>query len=91
MLFDDIYRNYLAEWDFLSTFASQHKNIIRKYLYKWLKKTIILAIKEEREKAEKKDKEYKDKEYTIIEQYEKKIVTYEEQKQEVIKDFEEKK
>ena len=60
----------------------QHKNIIRKYLYKWLKKTIILAIKEEREKAEKKDKEYKDKEYTIIEQYEKKIVTYEEQKQE---------
>ena len=60
----------------------QQKNIIRKYLYKWLKKTIIIAIKEEKDKAKQREKDYKDKEYEIIEKYEKKIVTYETQKKE---------
>ena len=41
----------------------QHKNILRKYLYKWLKKTILMAIKEEREKLKNKEKEFKNKEF----------------------------
>ena len=60
----------------------QNKNILRKYLYKWLKKTILLAIKEEKDKNKKKEKEYKQKEYEIIEEYEKKITTYEIEKKE---------
>ena len=58
----------------------QHKNILRKYLYKWLKKTILMAIKEEKEKLKNKEKEFKNKEYEIREEYEKKITIYEEQK-----------
>ena len=60
----------------------QQQNILRKYFYKWLKKTIKLAIKEEKDKAKDREKEYKDKEYEIIEEYEKKITTYEKQKKE---------
>ena len=41
-------------------------------LYKWLKKTILLAIKEEKDKNKNREKEYKQKEYEIIEEYEKK-------------------
>ena len=60
----------------------QEKNILSKYFYKWLKKTIKIAIKEEKDKAKDREKEYKDKEYEIIEEYEKKITTYETQKKE---------
>ena len=60
----------------------QQKNILRKYFYKWLKKTIKLAIQDEREKNKNKEKEYKDKEYEIIETYEKKITTFMTQKEE---------
>ena len=60
----------------------QDKNILRKYLYKWLKKTIKLAIQDEKEKNKNKEKEYKDKEYEIIETYEKKITTIMTQKEE---------
>ena len=60
----------------------QQKNILRKYFYKWLKKTIKLAIQDEKEKNKNKEKEYKDKEYEIIETYEKKITTFMTQKEE---------
>ena len=60
----------------------QQNNILKKYLYKWFKKAIILAIKEEKDKSKNREKEYKDKEYEIIEEYEKKIVTYETEKKE---------
>ena len=58
------------------------KNLLRKAFYKWLKKTIQEALKEERDKANKKDEEYKNKEIKIIEEYETKITTYETQKKE---------
>ena len=60
----------------------QANNILRKYFYKWLKKAIKLAIKEEKNKAKQREKDYKNKEYEIIEEYEKKITTYENQKKE---------
>ena len=62
--------------------AKQNKNILRKYLYRWLKKTILMAIKEEKDKNKQREKEYKQKEYEIIEEYEQKITTYEIQKKE---------
>lgn len=37
----------------------QQKNILRKYFYKWLKKTIKLAIQDEREKIKTKKKNIK--------------------------------
>ena len=55
---------------------------MRKYFYKWLKKTIQKALKEEKDKAKQKEDEYKQKEVTIIEEYEKKITTYETEKKE---------
>lgn len=63
----------------------QANNILRKYFYKWLKKAIKLAIKEEKNKAKQREKDYKNKEYEIIEEYEKKITTYENQKKKTMK------
>jgi len=60
----------------------QANNLLRKYFYKWLKKAIKLAIKEEKDKARQREKDYRNKEYEIIEEYEKKITTYENQKKE---------
>ena len=74
---DKIIRNTVAK-----ILTDQKKNLLKKYLYRWLKKSILLAIKEERDKAKNNEKLYKDKEYEIIEEYEKKIVIYETKKKE---------
>ena len=64
----------------INTREKQHNNLLRKYLYKWLKKSILMAIKEEKDKFKDRENEYKNNEYEIIETYEKKIVTYENEK-----------
>ena len=65
----------------IKTKNKQQKNLLKKYLYRWLKKSILLAIKEEKEKNQRREEEYKNNEFKIIEKYEKTITTYETQKQ----------
>ena len=76
------FRNKILKNIVINTRDKQQNNLLRKYLYRWLKKSILMAIKEERDKYKNREKEYKDNEYEIIEKYEKRIVTYENEKKE---------
>ena len=59
----------------------QEKNILQKYFYKYLKKVILLKIKEEKRKLKETESEYRVKEFQIKKEYEEKIRIFEEQYQ----------
>ena len=69
----DKLKNKIFRNTIIKTKANQEKNLLQKYLYKWLKKSILLKIKEEKERNELLLKDFQENELKIVEKYEKTI------------------
>ena len=76
------YRKKIIKNIITNTRKKQRDNLLKKYLYRWLRKAMLMAMKEEKDKYKHREREYKNKEYETIQKYEKTITIYENEKKE---------
>ena len=76
------YRKKIIKNIITNTRKKQRDNLLKKYLYRWLRKAMLMAMKEEKDKYKHREREYKNKEFETIQKYEKTITIYENEKKE---------